>query len=374
MFVYSSPRWSGSARVFVAAARGLAARGYHVTLVCPERSSVEEHAAAEGCDVVAMDLGGRPLAVGWRLRRLLASRFIETVFVHTESEHLAASVAIRLAGRGGVVRRVPAGVKPVIGSATRLALTLATGGFVFTTEAEARAERVLRRARPPAVAELGVDSAVYEQLRGVSLNTLGATVPRARLVVCVLDRDQNAEAHRGRTPDAQGGAAQVLRAVALLASRHPELHVAILGEESAQEKLRMHAAALGITDRVRALGARDDDLAVLRAAHIGWVVAESDSAAFAAIDFMAMRIPVLVDRGTVGARYIADGITGVALSPGDPTSAASALAGLLAQDKQRAAMGQAGRVRVARDYSEAAMLDALQACADIARDRSRWKA
>jgi glycosyltransferase involved in cell wall biosynthesis len=152
------------------------------------------------------------------------------------------------------------------------------------------------------------------------------------------------------------------------------LHVAILGAESGEEGLRVHAAALGITERLSALGERDDDLAVLRAAHVGWVVADADSAAFAALDFMAMRVPVLVDRGTVGARYVADGITGVALNPGDPTSAASALAGLLAQDKQRAAMGQAGRTRVAREYTELPMLDSLQACADVARDRTRWTA
>jgi glycosyltransferase involved in cell wall biosynthesis len=360
--------------VFVAAARGLAARGYQVTLVCPEASPVEARAAVEGCDVVPMDLVGSALAVGWRLKGVLATRFIETVFVHTEAEHLAASVAVRLAGRGGVVRRVPAGVKPVIGNATRLALKLATGGFVFTTEAEANALPAPRGARAPAVAPLGVDLARYEDLRGVSLAALGASVPRARLVVCVLDRGQNDSLQVSRSADSQTGAAAVLRAVALLAPRHPELHVAILGAESGQENLRLHAAALGITERLSALGERDDDLAVLRAAHVGWVVADADSAAFAALDFMAMRVPVLVDRGTVGARFIADGITGVALPPGDTTSAASALAGLLAQEKQRAAMGQAGRARVGREFTELAMLDSLQACADIARDRTRWTA
>ena len=134
----------------------------------------------------------------------------------------------------------------------------------------------------------------------------------------------------------------------------------------------MHAAALGITRAVSYLGERDDDLAVLRAADLGWVVSGEDSGAYAALDFMAMRIPVVADRGTVAHRYIADGITGAALPPGDTPSIAAVVAELLGNDAERLAMGKAGRVRIARDYSERAMLDALQRATESGRDRARW--
>jgi glycosyltransferase involved in cell wall biosynthesis len=150
------------------------------------------------------------------------------------------------------------------------------------------------------------------------------------------------------------------------------LHLAILGPPRGQEDVRMHAAALGITRHISYLGERDDDLAVLRAAEVGWVVAAADSAAYATLDFMAMRTPVLADRDTIAARYIADGITGALLTPGETSATAAILAGLLAQNAQRTAMGAAGRSRVAREYKESTMIELLQQAADVARDRSQW--
>lgn len=362
MFYYSAPGWTGGARVFVAAARGLAARGYQVTFACPGGGSVEARAAADGCDVVALDTSGSIVSRGWRLQRLLTERFIETVFVHTEQEQLDVSLAMRIAARGGVVRRVPAGTRPPIGRATNLALRLATGGFVFTTPEEAAAVPRPARARDPVIADLGIDVSRYDELRAVSLVALGAASPDAKLIVCAYDAGGRAQV------------ATVLRAMALLAPRHPELHLAILGAASTDEDLKMHAASLGLGRRVTYLGERDDEFAVLQAAHLGWVVATEDAGGFTSLDVMAMGIPVLTDRGTVAARYLADGITGALLNPGDTPGTAAVVAGLLAQEERRRTMGSAGRARVAREYTESAMIDALQAAADSARDRTRWQA
>jgi hypothetical protein len=361
MFYYSAPGWTGGARVFVAAARGLAARGYQVTFACQGGGSVEARAAADGCDVVALDTSGSIVSRGWRLQRLLTERFIETVFVHTEEEHLDVSIAMRIAARGGVVRPVPPGTRPALGRATNLALRLATGGFVFTTAAEAAAVPTPRRAREPIIADLGVDVSRYDELRAVALPTLGATSPDAKLIVCAYDAGGKAQA------------ATVLRTMALLAPRHPELHLALLGAASNDEDLKMHAASLGLGRRVAYLGERDDDFAVLQAAHLGWVVAPADTGGFTSLDMMAMGVPVLADRGTVAGRYLADSITGALLNPGDTPGTAAVVAGLLGNDERRRAMGNAGRARVAREYTETAMVDALQQAADSARDRSRWQ-
>ncbi len=130
---------------------------------------------------------------------------------------------------------------------------------------------------------------------------------------------------------------------------------------------------LGITRHVSYLGERDDDLAVLRAAEVGWVVASDDSAAYATLDFMAMRTPVLADRDTIAARYIADGITGALLTPGE-TSGNGRDSGRIA-GAEWTASGD-GRLRVGRAwrerYKESTMLDLLQQAADVARDRSHW--
>jgi hypothetical protein len=45
---------------------------------------------------------------------------------------------------------------------------------------------------------------------------------------------------------------------------------------------------------------------------------------------------------------------------------------VLAHDEGREAMGQAGRVRAARDFNESTMVDALERAITFARDRTRW--
>ncbi len=160
-----------------------------------------------------------------------------------------------------------------------------------------------------------------------------------RLIVAMCD------ARTGR-----GLVANVLRTVALLAPRHPELRLALIGVGSDDEDIRIHAAALGITKVVTQLGERDDELAVLRAADVGWVIATGDTAAFASLDLMALRVPVLAERTALSHRYIADGITGILLPAADPPATAAAIASFLGHDAQRVAMGNAGRARVTREF------------------------
>jgi glycosyltransferase involved in cell wall biosynthesis len=217
----------------------------------------------------------------------------------------------------------------------------------------------LPRALEPLVADIGVDAARYDAIRPAAKQTLGSA-GAGRVIACVYE------------PSARQRIATVLRTFALLAPRHPDLRLALVGRGSDQEDLRMHAAALGVTNVVSHLGERDDELAVLKTADVGWVVADGDEAAFAALDLMALRIPVLADRDTVAARYVADGITGTLLPPGDAPATAALLSVVLAHAEQRSAMGSAGRTRVARDFSEREMADQFAAAADLARDRTRW--
>ena len=358
-FYYSDRAWSGRARAFAAAARGLARRGYQVTYICQPESAVEQRLSPSGYDIVPVS--GRPgMRRGFRLRRIMHERFVEVVFVHSEREHLAAATALRLAERGAVIRRIGAGEPLTIGRAAWLARRLAASGALQTSLSD----------EPPPVPQLGALSTVWGDL-GIDVDPHDTTLPvprsslkaagTTRLIVCVSD---------ARTT--RGQIATVLRTVALLAPRHPELRLALMGLGSDDEDIRIHAAALGITRIVTQLGERDDELAVLRAADMGWVLASADTAGFACLDLMALRIPVLADRSPVAGRYVADGITGALLPPADPTATAAAIAGLLSHDSQRVAMGNAGRARVIREFPESAMVDAFDRAAAAARDRERW--
>jgi len=125
LFYYSAAEWSGSARAFSAAAVAMAGRGYQCTYVCRADSPVEERLTPGAEHLPDVELSAVPLGGPWmheslRLRQVLLEHYVEVVFVHSEREQLVASLAIRLAERGALVRRLPAGMKLIRGPESKL--------------------------------------------------------------------------------------------------------------------------------------------------------------------------------------------------------------------------------------------------------------
>jgi len=340
------------------AARGLAARGEPVTVACCADTPAEQSFAREGIEVVALPPDGTVAGDAFRLRNVLREKFVEVVFLHTEREQLVASSAMRMAERGAIIRRIPAGLIAARGRASRLAGRFASSRLLFATEED--------RSRTPNaagefVAPLGVDVAKVDGVRATARTSLGIDMD-TQLIVCVT-----------------GGAARVraftaLRTLALLAERHPNMRLALVGQGADQEDVHMHAAALGVSPLVHFLGERDDLPIVLAAADVGWVAADGDDAGFACLDFMAARVPIVSERAPLVSHYVPDGIAGVLLPPADPSDTAATVASFLAHGDQREAMGRAGRTRAQRDFSEDAMIDGFAAAAEAAGDRASWAA
>ncbi|HEY7878091.1 MAG TPA: glycosyltransferase [Gemmatimonadaceae bacterium] len=363
LFYLSAPAWTGSARASAALARGLSERGHAVTVACPPDSPVEQRLEFGAYEVLGLEPNVPWPVAARRLRRGLQERFIQVVCVHTDREQVVAASAARLAERAAVLRRVPPGETLTPGPRARVALRMATTGFVFSAEEDAqRAPPAPHSRLAPAIVPLGVRPHVYETVRPASPASLGLAggAGPTRVLLCRYDAASRARA------------GNVLRVVALLAPRHPELRLVMLGSGPVDDNLRMHAAALRISRAVRFVDEHDDDLSLLALADLGWVLAGGDDGAFAVLDLLASRVPVIAERGTVGPLYVPDGIAGIVLPAGDAHDAAAAVARLLAHEEQRAAMGGAGRVRVARDYTESLMVDAFERAAIAASDRSQW--
>lgn len=350
LFLVSDAAWSGRARAFVLAARGLIARGHDVQVACAADCPVQVRASEADVPVIPMARDASTAAAAWNLRGVLKERGADVIFVHTDDEHLAASSALRFAGGGGaVVRRVPPFALASRAGRSRLASRIAPSGVLFTTEADRAAVAGDSRGVPAGLAPLGIELALHDGLAPASRDALGAR-PEARLIVCLHDGSDKRRV------------LIVFRTMALLAPRHPELRLALVGSPR-QDELRMHAAALGITALVSFLGARADELAVLKAADVGWVASEGDAAALAALDFMALRKAVLAERSSLTEHYIADGIAGTLLAPADPPTTAAAVSAFVTGEAQRAAMGNAGRARVEREFTFDAMIDGFERAA-----------
>ena len=104
LFYHPSPSWSGCARAFAVAARGLAGRGYQVTFACAEEGTVQQRVSYPGVDVLTLPSDETWVLASRRLRQAIVDGFVEVVFVHGEREQLVASSAVWQASRGAVVR------------------------------------------------------------------------------------------------------------------------------------------------------------------------------------------------------------------------------------------------------------------------------
>lgn len=357
LFLVANGTWSARARAFVVAARGLAARGHDVLLACESDCPVQVRAASAELAVVPLDPRSGAAGDTLQLRRAIQEKPVDVVFVHTNEEHLIASSAMKLGrGAGAVIRRIPPFALAGRGKGSRMALRLAPSGLLFSTEADRTAAVDQTGYRlAAALAPLGVDTSEYAAITPVSKVSLGAP-PNSRLVVCVHDGV------------ARAPVLAALRTLAILAPRHRALHLVVLGPSL--DEIRMQGAALGVNTMVSYLGPREDELAIVRAADVGWIAAEGDAAAFAALDFMSCGLGVIAERSVATEHYIADGIAGLLLPSTEPSVAAGAVASFLMNQDQRASMGNAARARVQREFPLDRMIDGFEQAAVAATRRN----
>lgn len=359
LFYLGEKEWSGCSRAALVAARGLAARGHHITIACCADSRLDRLAKVAGIDTVAINTSGWAASGSLDLRRVLKDRFIEVAVVTRERDQLIVASAMRAAGRGGVLRRVPSFEALELQRSGRLSLKMAASGVIVSTQGELSSLPTAGWTIPASVAPLGVDVANYASIEPASRSAMRAP-EKGVLIACNYD------------PSGRYRMGAVFRTLALLAARHANVHVVVFGPGSLDDELRMHSAALGVGPLMTFLGDHDDDARVMRAADAGWIVAGSDGAAFAALDFMAMGVPIIAERTPLTQHYIADGISGMLLSSADAAQTASGVAPFLTGEERRRAMGNAGRTRVVREFTEVAMIDGFERAVNAAGDRTKW--
>jgi len=359
LFYLGDKNWSGSARAALAAAGGLSARGHQVTIACCAGSRLAREAGVS--DLETIEINGSTTALGgaFDLRKVLADRFIEVAIVGSERDHLIVGSAMRFAERGGVLRRLPSFETLELRRGGKLALKMAASGAVVSSEQELKDFNVPGWSIPAMSAPIGVDASEFDGVEPVSKTQIGAK-PQSIIIACSYD------------PSGRYRMGTVFRTVALLAPRHMNIHAVVFGPGSDDDELKMHASALGVGPVVTFLGDRGDERGVMRAADAGWVVSGSDAGAFACLDFMAMRVPVIAERNPLTSHYVAHGITGLLLSAGDPSYTASGVAAFLTREEKRIAMGNAARNRVQRDFAEPAMIDGFERAVNAAGDRTKW--
>lgn len=370
MFLHSAREWSGTARLFARAGRGISERGAKVTLLVTPDSNVHlavsprrdpnqpKHTPIpEPFEIIPFSTEGLFFTVARRLRKIFRRWDADAIFVVTDHEHLIAATACRLNGGGTIIRWTPAGKTLDQGLGGKLAGWLTRTSYLFASETDRRASPIPKNAIESGVAEIGVDVANYPTNGAKSAG--GGEGQPLNYIVCVYD------------PTSRGRAATAIRTISMLAPRHPNLRLMIVGQGSDDEDLRMQAAALRVLHLVSFLGERDDQISLMQDAHLGWVVADADTGAYGILDLMALGIPTVASEDGIAQRYVAHGISGALYPPDDSASTAAAVAGMLKSEEDRVAMGKAARTRVAREFPETQMIESFDRAVNSARSRAR---
>ncbi len=379
LFLSTGTVWEGGVRVFTSVARGLAERGHDVWLAAPAGSEAATQAVQRGVPVIALPDGGGAWSVASRLRKELPRHFVDAVFVHNDREQLAATIAVRRAGHGGIVRRIAAGEQHVSTWRARRAEQVVPVRYLYTSESPPTGHAAPSGSLSPMRAELGVEL-------GPASAPLRRSFAPGEVPAQGNGADgAHAEPSPGHADDAPSlspvlvciatraslrRATNVVRAAALLAQRHAGLTLRIIGSVAADEELKLLAAALGIAKRVEWVGHPRDFGAALGGAAAGWVIADGDDAALGALHLMSQGVAVLAERTSVASRYVNHGIQGTLMATLDPPLMAAETAVLLSDRVRRTAMGAAGRARVEREFPYKDLLAAFELALRATRDRA----
>jgi glycosyltransferase involved in cell wall biosynthesis len=207
------------------------------------------------------------------------------------------------------------------------------------------------------VAELAAEGVPPERLgliyNGIDLDTFTDLPParetRARLGVpptaLVLTTAANLIPYKGH--------ADLLEALGRIAGQLPPDWILLCAgrDDGAGPALRARAGALGLADRIRWLGLREDVPALLAASDLGILASHEEGFSNSVLEGMAAGLPMIVSSAGGNAEAVEHGVSGCVVPPQEPAALGRAILALAHDPEQRRRMGEAARARVAQAFS-----------------------
>ncbi len=145
---------------------------------------------------------------------------------------------------------------------------------------------------------------------------------------------------------------RLLTALALARASVPGLEGWIVGDGPERARLETKAGELGLaTPAVRFFGGRDDLPALLAQADAFALTSDHEGVPNVVLEAMASRLPVVATPAGGVRELVEDGVTGYVVACDDGRETADRLRGLAADAARRRAFGEAGRLRIVRDYA-----------------------
>lgn len=331
---------------------GLARDEWEPTLLLEDAVGVEPlHERADALRVPVERVPPMPLGLdGARrvpaLARLLRRRRPDVFHAHMSSPvaakwGLSAAVAARLPAVLGTVQVISTDYAPDRSTLLQLRLLAAGVDRYLAVSRAIAAELAGRYHWPPGKITVVHNAVEVERFGGPAPTTLRAELGAA---------DRPLVLTAARLSD-QKGHAVLLQA----AARLPGAVFALAGEGPEERALRELAKALGVSERIRFLGRRDDVPALLAACDVFALPSLYEGSSLAVLEAMAAGRAVVSSAIPGTEELIEDGRSGLLVPPRDPEALASALGRLLADERLRADLAAAARQRAEREFGSDAM-------------------
>jgi len=335
-------------------AHGLARRGHRVAIVTRPGGEVSERARRDGLSVVELPLRHEfDVGSARRLARLYEEREVDLVHAHKGIAHSAALEATYFSRRRPrlVANR---GVSFPLDLFNRWKYRVRLSAVVTVCEDIRRV--IVRSAGVPAdkvhVVYAGVDLGVFDPARadGGRIRSEWGIPAEAKLLVQVSARDYK-------------GWRDLLAGAARVAPAHPELKIALVAcpDARTEEAVRREARALGIGDRVLALGYRADMPDVLAAADVVADLSWGGLGITGTIrEAMAMGKPVIATSAGGNPELVEEDRSGLLVPARNPGRFAAALERILRDPDLAARLGRGGRARVESGFTVEKRLDRVE--------------
>ena len=153
--------------------------------------------------------------------------------------------------------------------------------------------------------------------------------------------------------------ATLLRAVQLLATRWPRLHLVLIGDGASRMELESLATQLGIRDRVHFAGFRANEPNLHHLFDVSALTSLSEGFPNSLVEAMAAGRPVVATSVGGNVDAVRDD-TGFLVPVGAPTDVAAALERLMSDDALRRRMGSAAREVAYREYHAGSVIPKLE--------------